>query len=342
MPITPEMKQLLLQKGITGVSDPDGRKIRIYCETKEDVEKILAEMPDIKISGLSYEVEPVYSGRFMALQDRTSRFRPAPGGVSIGCAAEINAGTLGAVLYDNTGRKVILSNNHVLAASNEAKIGDKVYQPGQYDGGTENDVIGTLYKFIEIKLDGNLVDAALATPLDDSLVSEDILEIGKPTGFGTATEGMHVKKSGRTTGVSDGIVFDTSATVKVGGYPWDNSIFEDQIIITPAIIQQGDSGSVILDDSNRIVGLGFAGSEVFGVANKIQYVVDMLGLTLTPPPKPVPPAPSYPPLAPLPPPSGPTPTPIVTLGPTSRFGNILPIVVGAIGLTFLIYGASKK
>jgi len=277
MPITEEMKKLLLQKGITGVSDPNG-KVRIYCETREDAEKLLMEMPEVKVAGISYEVEPIVSGRFFALQSRTEKWRTAPGGVSIGHPL-VTGGTLGAVLYDNTGRKVILSNNHILAASNQGKIGDKILQPAKYDGGTDADAIATLYKFVELKQDGNLVDAALALPLSDNLVSEDILGIGTPTGFGTAVEGMHVKKSGRTTGVTEGTVFDTKATIKVYGYPWGYSTFEDQIIITPAMMDGGDSGCVILDDSNRIVGLGFAGSDKFAVANKIQYVVSMLGLS---------------------------------------------------------------
>lgn len=85
--------------------------------------------------------------------DPTSKFRPAPAGVSIG-HKNITAGTFGCVVQKN-GELFILSNNHVLANSNDAKIGDAIFQPGPYDGGTSNDQIGTLEDFIPIKYIGD-------------------------------------------------------------------------------------------------------------------------------------------------------------------------------------------
>lgn len=283
MPISPELKKKLQEEGISGISDPNG-KIRIYCETEEDVKKILTEMPEVKIAGVSYKVEAVLSGRFYALQARTSRWRPAPGGVSIG-HPKVTAGTLGCVIRDKlTGKRVILSNNHILAASNQGKIGDPIYQPGVYDGGTEADTIAKLLRFVEIKRppETNLVDAALAEPLSDDLVSDDILDIGKIVGIGEAVEGMVVKKSGRTTEVTSGKVFDTKATIKVYGYPWEEeyAIFEDQIIVMPAIAKGGDSGSACLDENNRLVGLLFAGSDEFTAFNKISNVMNLLDLEM--------------------------------------------------------------
>jgi len=283
MPISPELKKKLEEEGISGISDPKG-KVRIYCETEEDVKRILAEMPEVKIAGVSYKVEPILSGRFYALQARTSKWRPAPGGVSIGHPL-ITAGTLGAVVKDKiTGKRVILSNNHILAASNQGSIGDPIYQPGVVDGGKEEDTIAKLLRFVEIKRppEANLVDAAIAEPLSDDLVSDTILGVGKIVGYGEAVEGMKVVKSGRSTGVTSGIVFDTSATVKVYGYPWEEeyAIFEDQIVVTPAIAKGGDSGSVLLDEANRLVGLVFSGSDTFAVANKASHVVELLNLDI--------------------------------------------------------------
>jgi hypothetical protein len=81
-------------------------------------------------------------------KSRESRWRPAPGGVSIG-HYRITAGTLCAVVYDkSSGKRLILSNNHVLANStngkdHRARIGDAILQPGPIDGGTvEQDTIG--------------------------------------------------------------------------------------------------------------------------------------------------------------------------------------------------------
>jgi len=283
MPISPELKKKLQEEGISGISDPNG-KIRIYCESQEDVERILSEMPEVKIAGVSYKVEPILSGRFYALQARTGRWRPAPGGVSCG-HPKVTAGTLGAVVKDKiTGKRVILSNNHILAASNQGNIGDPIYQPGVYDGGSEADTIAKLLRFVEIKRppETNLVDAALAEPLSEDLVSENILGIGKIVGYGEAVEGMKVVKSGRSSGVTSGTVFDCHATVKVYGYPWEEeyAIFEDQIVIKPAIAAGGDSGSALLDEVNRLVGLIFAGSDTFTVANKASHVVELLNLDI--------------------------------------------------------------
>jgi hypothetical protein len=93
-------------------------------------------------------VDVMQVGNIWAL---SARVRPAPGGVSIG-HYKITAGTLGSRVYDGQlGRRVILSNNHVLANSNDAAIGDPIYQPGPYDGGSSSDVIGHLLRFVPIK-----------------------------------------------------------------------------------------------------------------------------------------------------------------------------------------------
>jgi len=88
-------------------------------------------------------------GRAKALVvDPTQKFRPAPPGCSIGHFS-ITAGTFGCVVKKN-GVRHILSNNHVLAASNSAQIGDDIYQPGPHDGGTAGDRIGVLADFVPI------------------------------------------------------------------------------------------------------------------------------------------------------------------------------------------------
>src|SRR3546814_8805883 len=66
----------------------------------------------------------------------------------------------------------ILSNNHVLANSNNATPGDAVLQPGPFDGGTDPaDRIASLSRFIPITFDPpvprvlhrNLLDAPVAS-----------------------------------------------------------------------------------------------------------------------------------------------------------------------------------
>src|SRR5438477_1120987 len=119
------------------------------------------------------------TGMLVAFSDPTKQARPAPMGFSVGHPA-ITAGSIGARVADGLGNLYILSNNHVLANSNDASIGDPELQPGAYDGGTAPaDQIATLSAFQPIDFSGgtNTFDAAIAhsttgdlgnaTPTDD-------------------------------------------------------------------------------------------------------------------------------------------------------------------------------
>ncbi|MDH5385989.1 MAG: hypothetical protein OEY18_14905, partial [Candidatus Aminicenantes bacterium] len=91
----------------------------------------------------------IETGPIRAFPARTDRWRPAPGGVSIG-HKDITAGTLGCLVKKDN-QIYILSNNHVLANSNNASIGDPILQPGPYDGGKwPDDRIADLSEFVPI------------------------------------------------------------------------------------------------------------------------------------------------------------------------------------------------
>ena len=244
------------------------------------------------------------------------RYRPAPGGVSVG-HKDITAGTLGC-LCKRDGKVCILSNNHVLANSNVAEIGDPIYQPGPYDGGIGNDTIAKLYHFEPIKFNQipippippckpskmvqtvanwvlkwfsswrlgfypsedqqvNYIDAALAEVEETSLVTPEIKEIGTVAGVVELALGMPVVKCGRTTEVTTGKIeqVDVSCTVQYGG--GRSAYFEDQLM-AGAMSKGGDSGSAVLSNDNFIGGLLFAGSDTQTVINRIQNVIDILGI----------------------------------------------------------------
>jgi hypothetical protein len=258
-------------------------------------------------------------GELRALQSPTDRWRPAPGGVSIG-HYKITAGTLGCVVRDRaSGVRLILSNNHVLANSNDASPGDPILQPGTADGGTqERDRIGRLERFcpIEFNTDAptcgvanayaslgnalaqllgsnhrvsvyqarpqavNLVDAALARPDVDSDVLDRILEIGEVSGTRPAVLGMRVRKSGRTTGYTTGEITVIDATVNVSYGTGRVATFENQLVAGP-MSQGGDSGSLLVAaDAPQAVGLLFAGSNQSTIFNPIQAVIDCLAIDL--------------------------------------------------------------
>jgi len=292
--------------------------ISIVCSVTE---KLLAS--DISPKDLvppsidNIPTDVVETGRIRALVDRTKRIRPAPGGVSIG-HREITAGTLGC-LVKREGQTFILSNNHVLANSNDASPGDAILQPGPYDGGDfPLDRIANLHEFVpivfsepeppgdcgigqgvaallngiaklfrsktrlravSIQAEENLVDAAIALPFDEKDVSPEILEIGTINGLVEGELGMGIKKSGRTTAVTTGEILQVDVTVDVQYGGGLIARFTDQLM-AGAMSQGGDSGSAVLDNENNLTGLLFAGSDTSTVINRIQNVFAALGLSL--------------------------------------------------------------
>lgn len=258
-------------------------------------------------------------GDLRALQTRTARWRPVPGGVSLG-HYQVTAGTFGAVVRDRaTGNRLILSNNHVLANSNNATIGDPILQPGAVDGGqTEGDVVAHLERFCPIQYTAqpgtcnianavailanllagllgsrhrletrqfeatatNRVDAALARPLNNELIQDEILEIGVVEGIAPATLLMPVRKSGRSTGLTTGEIVVLNSTVEVSYGAGRVVRFEDQIVTSP-MSAPGDSGSLLVAaDSLQAVGLLFAGSDQATIHNPIQDVLDALDVVI--------------------------------------------------------------
>jgi hypothetical protein len=130
-----------------------------------------------------------------------------------------------------------------------------------------------------LEAEDNLVDAAIAEVVDEGVVSHEILGIGTIKGLGEVALGAVIKKSGRTTALTTGTVLQTDVTVRVGYGAGRVATFTDQLM-AGAMSQGGDSGSAVLDGSNRLVGLLFAGSTNSTIINRIQHVFSALGLSL--------------------------------------------------------------
>ena len=215
--------------------------------------------------------------------------RPVPIGVSAGHPS-ITAGTLGARVTD--GKRVFaLSNNHVLAAVNQGREGDRLLQPGVVDGGRDpEDALGTLsafepIRFCSVACPENRIDAAIAltTPEDVGNATPDG-GYGTPRSRTVAAElGMTVQKYGRTTGQTAGRITGIHATIDVG-YRGSNARFVDQIVVSDGSFSNpGDSGSLIVTKGTllgdrRPVALLFAGSNVNTIANPIDLVLDRFGV----------------------------------------------------------------
>jgi hypothetical protein len=236
----------------------------------------------------------------VSTQTLARRERPAKGGYSVG-HTKITAGTIGTCVYDILpgggispprhgigipSKYYILSNNHILANSNNALPGDPILQPGPHDGGVDpTDRIARLSRFVPITFEPpvprifhrNIVDAAVAEGQFHDL-DRSIYWIGHVRGWrlkGNVTVGTRVQKTGRTTNYTIGRITVINATVDVGYGGGKVARFRDQIVTTD-ISAGGDSGSLVTTLDNVAVGLLFAGSSVATIVNQIQHVRSLL------------------------------------------------------------------
>jgi hypothetical protein len=319
-------KQIMEMPNVVGVGigykESSGKKLDELCiavlvRKKLPIEALPASgLVPHELEGVKTDVVEV--GDLRIHQLRTDRWRPIPGGVSIGHYL-ITAGTLGCMVRDrSSNEQLILSNNHVLANSNQARPGDSILQPGVADhGNIASDTVAQLIRFVPIsftiepptcgiaqgvvtaankvaqllgsghRLEAfkqnpqaiNQVDAAVARPEVGVEFLDEILEIGVIGGVTPAKLAMKVRKSGRSTGFTTGQITILDATVDVN-YSERVARFDGQIVTT-GMSAPGDSGSLLVaEDALLAVGLLFAGSEQVTIYNPIQAVLDSLQVLL--------------------------------------------------------------
>ena len=224
-------------------------------------------------------------------------------------------GTLGSMIQNSSGTQFLLSNNHVLARSDQATTGEMIVQPGLIDNGcTPNGVgsgttpVGVLTAWLPLNSTTTNADAAIAQVNSGAVnTSGAIEELGAlqsgslaaaPPGTSSTDGkgenpaiGMVVAKSGRTTGLTCASVSAINADVQVGYYknceetePYFTKTYTNQIEIAGnEFSDAGDSGSLVVDTSDaEPVGLFFAGGvdqtgTSQGVANPVSTVLAELG-----------------------------------------------------------------
>jgi len=216
---------------------------------------------------------------------RLTRCEPLCGGMSIG-AEYYGSGTLGGIVRDRLTRQpMILSNWHVLVVNWGAWRGQRIYQPGRSDWGTDADLIATLERDA---MAANL-DAAVAIVNSNRRLSNDQLGIGPARGVGRAAIGMQVEKSGRSSGWTSGRVTGVGGVQRLT-YGWLERVIRDVVTIDqlPAggqVSAPGDSGSWWINSATReAIGLHFAGSDEpeRALALDMQEVLDALNVEIDP------------------------------------------------------------
>jgi hypothetical protein len=360
--------EMLLKRNVVGVAAgyketngviTDEPAMVVMVDAKKSVTTLSPDdMVPREVGGVRTDVYEV--GELRAQVVATDRLRPTiPGGASIGHFA-VTAGTLGVIVRDRTTHeRMILSNNHVLANTNNAQKGDFILQPGILDGGQNPaDMVARLERFITLKyieevaaptptpddpkpplsepqgcltmlsalsklfggkeltpakvqnatasavpgaptmpaptvtaqaaaqtvgkIPINLVDCALARPIDPTMFNDQIIGIGVVRNFKAPQLGMQVRKSGRTTGLTEGVITLINATVDVGYGTKTQPLtarFTGQVICEP-ISKGGDSGALMVDAGNNAVGLLFAGSLLATIFTPIETVFNALNVEL--------------------------------------------------------------
>jgi endonuclease G, mitochondrial len=217
------------------------------------------------------------------VEPRKGKSDPLRPGISVSSSSGV-PGTVGAIVELPTGdTKFILSCAHILYDH----LGDKsVYQPALDDGGTIGDSrIGELVGWYI----GAKGDMALAK-VEARITSNSILDLNvQPKRIAAVEIGDILVKSGRTTGVTYGIVRDTNRWFSVpypsvGTKTLTNCIY---IEIDPArqpadgeISQTGDSGSLwmIYDGgyTDIAVGMHTLGETASGLENEYAIAMPIL------------------------------------------------------------------
>lgn len=206
-----------------------------------------------------------------------------PGGAQIAPDGAPWVGTNG-VACKLKGRYGALSNWHVLVGGRYGKD-HPIRQP---DGRHTGTPMGRLSKWVPIKFDGsaNYVDCAWqdCQEGDEYVAIPEQIQLGRiePNPVLNPQLGPSVRKSGRTTKVTRGVVkgVDVESSVSYG----EDGIakFRGQVLVKSEsggdFSGPGDSGSLVVLENNRPLGLLFAGGGGSTIINPIGAVIDRLGI----------------------------------------------------------------
>lgn len=147
-------------------------------------------------------------------------------------------------------------------------------------------LLGRKTMLVPVSMAENLVDCAIAKPNREEDILNRILEddgsLVKIEGEAEAEVGLAVKKSGRTTGTKHRQVSQINVSANINMGDGKSAIFTNQFAIEHPtdnpFSQGGDSGSAILSEDNKLVGLLFAGSDTMTLANRWSNVKKSLKL----------------------------------------------------------------
>lgn len=281
---------------VTGIDIDNGNnyqhQVIVYLE--KNCPKLMksSKIPDY-INDIRVVKFPMGKCYAQAFQDilKLDKFRPIRGGAGIYNTRMPWPGTLGGFPIDNTtGEKVILSCNHVMALDwgcfRDGQKGDDILQPPYSFGGTKQDIIGNLERWLRVygywadEIDyENIIDGAIAKIKPGIEYSDTNICNYQINGWTDPIPGTFVKKAGAHSQCNQYPTFihepyihsiDAKLSITFGGQDFvtgqpNEAIFKDQIILAGTFMSPasswGDSGSLVVhSETNNVIGMIIAGS----------------------------------------------------------------------------------
>ena len=282
-----------------GIKEKDGQLTEEGCikiivkEKKKESDLGISDIIPKEVEGVQTDIIIQQDDLLLAActDDGSTNHRPIKGGAGINNVRNGSgvggAGTLGCLgQLDSDNSWVILSNHHVLYGAN-GQDGDEIGQPwvGCCCCCKTNVIAKNLDK------DSGL-DCAIAKVESDVGIENKILEIGDISGGAAvaAVNGERVRKRGARTGFTSGTISfidpgDKKITIapKAAGGPADDPGGCTNYEAGKTIFAYfGDSGSVVVNDNNEVVGLLYAitADHINGRANDILQVQTKLNFKI--------------------------------------------------------------
>lgn len=262
------VKNEKLKSGIYGVSFSkkfDRTVIEIYHDEQINFEEITEEFK-------------LYARYGDLLGFKTSTIKPLlRSGDKVGHFLLNGYGTLGGFGLDSYSSNILMiSNNHVFANCNNSRPGDQILDQNQNN-------IGQLERFVSLVYppERNLVDIAVGSIFEQHSIGDysnhRILAAAPAVG-------MRVHIQGATSGLRYGTIISLQSAINVdyeGGTGVLN--FINCLVIRGEngfFSQPGDSGSFIVNETNYVVGILFAGNNdgSLSFGNNINDVIQNIGI----------------------------------------------------------------
>jgi hypothetical protein len=228
-------------------------------------------------------------------QGDDDKYRPLVGGIQVQTAhRNASTGTLGAILVHRTDPEQVfaLTNFHIVDSGAEDAEADvtRVGQPTNFASSTK--CCSHLFGTFQAGDRDEVRDAAVVQLDPGTQWMAEIVDVGVVTGTHTitveeaATLTYSVRKRGAKTRLTGGVVEAINADHRTGDGIQRHNVIIVRPNFNPAVpddeitffSDHGDSGSVLLNDDNEVVGLHFAGAEDedLGVHNGLSLPIDVI------------------------------------------------------------------